>query len=63
VRYQGKQYAFVQKSNKEYLMNEVKVGNTENGFTEILSPEPNQQSFVIKGAYTLLMSLKNKSEE
>lgn len=63
VRYQGKQYAFVQKSNKEFLMSEVNVGNTENGFTEILSPAPSQHNFVVKGAYTLLMSLKNKSEE
>lgn len=63
VRFQGKHYAFVQKSIKEYSMTEVQIGNTKNGFTEILSPAPSQQNFVIKGAYTLLMSLKNKSEE
>jgi cobalt-zinc-cadmium efflux system membrane fusion protein len=45
-------------------MLEVQIGNTEKGFTEIIKSENlNNQTFVIKGAYTLLMSLKNKSEE
>ena len=44
-------------------MKEVQIGNTENGFTEILNPDKTTQNFVVKGAYALLMSLKNKSEE
>ncbi|MFN3378233.1 MAG: efflux RND transporter periplasmic adaptor subunit [Runella zeae] len=63
VRYEGKQYAFIRKTDDEFEMKEVKIGNTENGFTELLMPEKTNQDFVIKGAYTLLMSLKNKSEE
>lgn len=63
VRYEGKQYAFIRKTDDEFEMKEVKIGNTENGFTELLMPEKPNQVFVIKGAYTLLMSLKNKSEE
>lgn len=63
VRYEGKQYAFIRKTVNEFEMKEVKIGNTENGFTELLLPEKPNQDFVIKGAYTLLMSLKNKSEE
>ena len=63
VRYEGKQYAFIRKTDSEFEMKEVKIGNTENGFTELLLPEKPNQDFVIKGTYTLLMSLKNKSEE
>lgn len=45
-------------------MLEVKTGIIENGYTElIISDSFNTKSFLTKGAYTLLMSLKNKSEE
>lgn len=63
VRYEGKQYAFVRKGANEFEMKEVHIGTTENGFTELLNPNTINQDFVVKGAYTLLMSLKNKSEE
>ncbi|WP_298349812.1 efflux RND transporter periplasmic adaptor subunit [Runella sp.] len=63
VRYEGKHYAFIKKAANEFEMKEVQIGNTENGFTEILNPDKTTQNFVVKGAYALLMSLKNKSEE
>lgn len=63
VRYEGKHYAFIKKASNEFEMKEVQIGNTENGFTELLNPDKSNQSFVVKGAYALLMSLKNKSEE
>lgn len=64
VRFENKHYIFVKKSATQFEMIEVQIGNTEKGFTEIIKTENlNNQTFVIKGAYTLLMSLKNKSEE
>jgi cobalt-zinc-cadmium efflux system membrane fusion protein len=45
-------------------MVEVKVGLSENGFTQLFVDKAFEgNSFVIKGAYTLLMKLKNKTEE
>lgn len=64
VRFENKHYVFVKKSAMQFEMVEVQIGNTEKGLTEIIKTENlNNQTFVIKGAYTLLMSLKNKSEE
>lgn len=66
VRFEGKQYVFVQIENKKYLMQEVSTQNTEHGFTQITFPDSldvTNQTFVTKGAYTLLMKLKNTEEE
>lgn len=64
VRFENKHYVFVKKSAMQFEMVEVQIGNTEKGLTEIIKTENlNNQTFVIKGAYSLLMSLKNKSEE
>ena len=64
VRFENKQYVFVKKSATQFEMIEVQIGNTEKGFTEVIKTENlNNQTFVLHGAYSLLMSLKNKSEE
>jgi len=64
VRFENKQYIFMKKNNTQFEMTEVQTGNTENGMIEILQADKiANQTFVIKGAYSLLMSLKNKSEE
>ncbi len=66
VSYEGKNFIFVAntKNNNNFEMKEVQVGNKENNFIEILnSNELLNQKIAIKGAYTLLMSLKNKSED
>jgi cobalt-zinc-cadmium efflux system membrane fusion protein len=64
VRFENKNYVFVQKENNQFQMTEVNVGDTEIGFIEILSAENlASQELVTKGAYSILMSLKNKSEE
>ncbi len=64
VRFENKYYVFVKKTATQFEMIEVQIGNTEKGFTEIIKTENlNNQTLVIKGAYSLLMSLKNKSEE
>lgn len=66
VSYENKQYVFISKSNNQFEITEVKTGNSENGFTEImLSDNQNlkDDTLVTKGAYTLLMKMKNTSEE
>lgn len=66
VRFEGKQYVFIQTENKKYEMQEVTTQNTELGFTQITFPDSTDmrnKTFVIKGAYTLLMKMKNTEEE
>ncbi len=64
VRYQNNQYIFVQEGAQQYTLTEVKAGDSENGFTEIIGGENLVgKSIVIKGAYNLLMAMKNKVEE
>jgi cobalt-zinc-cadmium efflux system membrane fusion protein len=43
----------------------VELGESENGFTEIILPANSNllsADFVTKGAYSLLMTMKNKME-
>jgi membrane fusion protein, heavy metal efflux system len=66
VNYENKQYVFISKGDNQFEIREVKTGNSENGFTEIrLSDNQNLKDdiLVTKGAYTLLMKMKNTSEE
>lgn len=64
VSYGNKEYIFISKTNNQFEIREVSTGSVENGFTEILSPQHLQnQTIVIKGAYTLLMKMKNISDE
>lgn len=64
VSYEGKEYIFVPKGPGKFEMTEVKMGETDNGFTEVIaSADFSNQQCVVKGAYSLLMFLKNKSED
>lgn len=64
VNFEGKEYIFVVVNKNQFQMTEVKIGNSENGFIEILDNEQlTKNSIVTKGAYTLLMKLKNKADE
>lgn len=66
VRFEGKQYVFTQVDKNKYQMQEVTTENNENGYTQIIfadSTDVRNKSFVIKGAYTLLMKMKNTEEE
>lgn len=64
VRFENKNYVFVAKGNHRFEMQEVQIGNSENGFTEITNAGKfANESFVTKGAYNLLMTLKNTSDE
>lgn len=64
VRFDNKQYVFVANGKNQFEIQQVETGNTENGFTEIIIPDNlTNQIFVTKGAYTLLMTVKNKNEK
>ena len=63
VSFESKNYIFIDKGNKQYEMTAVTLGNTENGFTEIKSANDfADKSIVLKGAYSLLMKMKNMEE-
>ncbi|MBU6157541.1 MAG: efflux RND transporter periplasmic adaptor subunit [Bacteroidetes bacterium] len=64
VRYENKDFLFIQTDPKTFSMVEVQKGNSENGYTELYKPDEfRNKTFVTKGAYNLLMTLKNSSEE
>jgi len=66
VRFEGKHYVFIAKSDKVFEMKAVETDVKENGYIA-LKDQPGmdwlQQKIVVKNAYTLLGSLKNKMEE
>ena len=64
VNFENKTYVFIDNGKGNYEMKEIKIGLTENGFTEITNSETlNNKPIVTKGAYSLLMSLKNTADE
>jgi cobalt-zinc-cadmium efflux system membrane fusion protein len=64
VQFEGKQYVYFVRGGNQYEMTEVKTGESENGFTEIIKQTSETLSgvYVTKGAYSLLMMMKNKAE-
>ena len=65
VNYEGKDFIFLAKGNRAFEMIEIQKGASENNFTEITfinTIDLSTPQFVVKGAYSLLMQLKNKSE-
>ena len=62
VSFENKNYVFIAKRNKQFEMKEITIGNSENGFTEIISQDLNELAIVTKGAYALLMKMKNVEE-
>ena len=64
VSWEGKQYVFEELKPKTYKMFPVTIGNSENGLTELLNFDVKNanKAFVTKGAYHLLMALKNVEE-
>jgi cobalt-zinc-cadmium efflux system membrane fusion protein len=64
VRFENKQYAFIVKGNNQFVMQEIKTGINLNGLIEIFGEGTDTaQTFVTKGAYSLLMKVKNTSDE
>lgn len=64
VNFEGKNYVFVANSAQQFTLTAVTLGIKENGFVAISNAADfGQSKIVTKGAYTLLMKLKNKDEE
>ncbi|WP_439883464.1 efflux RND transporter periplasmic adaptor subunit [Pontibacter sp. MBLB2868] len=66
VHFGNKEYVFVVQKNGIFEMIEAETGNSEHGYTALLPSSglaPEKQTFATKGAYTLLMKLKNKTQE
>ena len=63
VTFEGKDYVFLEIRKQQYEMLEVMLGERENGFVTIKNNEVlKDKTIVTKGAYTLLMKMKNKEE-
>jgi cobalt-zinc-cadmium efflux system membrane fusion protein len=66
VNFEGKNYVFISKDKNQFEMLEIIKGSSENNYTQINAVDNkniSKTTFVVKGAYSLLMQLKNKSEE
>ena len=64
VNYEGSNFIFVVYSANSFEMKNVETGVKENGIIEIRNGAAFKDAEVVtKNAYTLLMALKNKSEE
>ena len=63
VKWQNKSYVFVETGAATYVMIPVVTGMESKGMVEIVSGITAAQKVVIANAYTLLMKLKNSSEE
>ena len=66
VAFEGKDYVFISKGNNEFQLLEIVKGSSENNFTEIKAADGkdmDKAQIVTKGAYSLLMQMKNKAEE
>ena len=66
VSHDGKDYIFLSKSKTEFELVEIKKGNSENNFTEVNALDGRDlknSKIVVKGAYSLLMQMKNRSED
>ena len=62
VSFENKDYVFVQTAARKFVMQEVQVGETSEGKTAMTTDLKGKQ-VVVKGAYSLLMKLKNTSDE
>lgn len=63
VHFENKNYVFIAKGKNSFEMKEITIGLTENEFTEIVSHEPFMSTKIVtKGAYSLLMMMKNVEE-
>lgn len=62
VSFEGKDYVFVGVGSRKFLMSEVITGDVSEGKIAI-STDLKGKKVVVKGAYSLLMKLKNTTEE
>lgn len=57
---------FLERGKNLFEMTEITTGSTQNAFTEIVANSPKaltEKQIVVKGAYSLLMKMKNTSDE
>lgn len=63
LTFEGKKYVFKVLDSVRYELVAVKTGISGNGLTEVIEPEKLKDARIVqKGAYTLLMALKNKAD-
>ncbi|MBK7808623.1 MAG: efflux RND transporter periplasmic adaptor subunit [Saprospiraceae bacterium] len=63
VSFEGKEYVFVDKGNQSFELVEIQPGQKENGKVQIINYQIlMNKKIVAKGAYTLLMKMKNVAE-
>jgi cobalt-zinc-cadmium efflux system membrane fusion protein len=66
VSYENKQFVFAVRSNNDFEMIEVSTGISRDGFVEIIPSDTSMfqnTTFVSKGAYNILMKMKNTPDE
>ena len=64
VSFENNNYVFEKTNDNTFVLIPVKVGNSSNGFTEIIDSEKVvEKKIVEKGSYDLLMALKNQVQE
>lgn len=63
VNYENKNYIFISKGKNNFEMIAIQTGTTENGYTGVISTyNLLKLPIVVKGAYALLMKIKNVEE-
>ena len=63
VNVEGKDFVFLQSAAMTYELTQVTLGAHENGFVEIQNTAALENKQIVnKGAYTLLMKIKNVEE-
>lgn len=63
VHFENKDYVFKVMSTHRYQLQEVQTGVTRDGLVQLLDDRVEGETIVIRGAYNLLMKLKNTGEE
>jgi cobalt-zinc-cadmium efflux system membrane fusion protein len=64
VNFEEKNYIYIEIGKQKYQMTEVQIGESENDFVQIFNYKTlKNKKIVCKGAYTLLMKMKNTEEE
>lgn len=63
VHFEGKDYVYEVVGKNTFEWKPVKIGGKANGKVEMLSAMDTSKQYVGKGAYGLLMAMKNSPEE
>lgn len=64
VSYEGKNHIFITKSSSEFEIRTIETGSKENKFIEVMGAETLlNEDIVVKGAYAVLMKMKNVSDD